>query len=113
MERQKEQSMNPENEAMTEEQQKESMEAPAGKNSLTAILLFLILLALVFQPWVEQLVRPPMATDWEYKLVSPDDGKFVRELNDLGEKGWELVFARRATSYLGGVSYECIFKRRK
>jgi hypothetical protein len=35
-------------------------------------------------------------------------------MNELGEEGWELVFARRAQdSITDEFSYECIFKRAK
>jgi hypothetical protein len=51
---------------------------------------------------------------WEYKIASPNDLIFDIEVNKLGEQGWELVSARRATSGSGissGASYEMIFKR--
>ena len=49
---------------------------------------------------------------WEYRLESPSDLRFEEEINKFGEEGWELVFARRATSsYGGGASYEIILKR--
>ena len=51
---------------------------------------------------------------WEYKIVSPNDLTFDIEVNKLGEQGWELVSARRATSgsgYSSSASYEMIFKR--
>jgi len=51
-------------------------------------------------------------TKWEYKLESPDDYSFEREMNEFGADGWELVFARRATNSYSGASYEMIFKRR-
>ena len=51
---------------------------------------------------------------WEYIIESPRDEDFSRTINALGRDGWEVVFARRATSELGGkstASYEMILKR--
>ncbi len=51
---------------------------------------------------------------WEYKIVSPKDLSFDIEVNKLGQLGWELVSARRATSgsgYSSEASYEMILKR--
>ena len=57
---------------------------------------------------------PPGQQEWEYKLESPYDALFEMEMAKLGKEGWELVFARRATSSAGGsASYEMIFKRPK
>ena len=51
-------------------------------------------------------------TKWEYTLESPDDYSLEREMNEFGDNGWELVFARRATSSYSSASYEMIFKRK-
>ena len=48
---------------------------------------------------------------WEYKVSSPSDYSLDRELKELGWEGWELVFARRASSDTGGAVYEMIFRR--
>jgi len=53
------------------------------------------------------------ATRWEYKVESPDDALLDVALSRSGLDGWELVFARRATSDLGTVKYEMILKRPK
>lgn len=50
-------------------------------------------------------------TQWEYTIESPLDSSLERELGKLGEQGWELVVARRATTSYGSASYEMIFKR--
>jgi hypothetical protein len=51
------------------------------------------------------------ATRWEYTIESPSDSVFRTRLAELGGAGWELIFARRATSDFEGPSYEMIFKR--
>lgn len=50
-------------------------------------------------------------TSWEYRIESPSDTRLEASVDGLGKDGWELVFARRATSEYGGASYEMIFKR--
>ncbi len=52
-------------------------------------------------------------TQWEYTIESPSDTSFETALDHLGKQGWELVFARRATSEYGPARYEMIFKRPK
>jgi hypothetical protein len=58
-------------------------------------------------------LRPVLTQQWEYKIASPSDIGFQREMDDLGKQGWELVFARRATSQEDSVHYEVILKRPK
>jgi len=50
---------------------------------------------------------------WEYKIESPSDSLVLESLDNWGEDGWELVFARRATSSYSDPSYEMIFRRPK
>ena len=56
---------------------------------------------------------------WEFKIEAVNDLTFTTDINKLGEDGWELVFARRASagSLDSGVkpefTYEIIFKRRR
>lgn len=50
---------------------------------------------------------------WDYRIESPSDKLFESEIKRLGDEGWELVTARRATSDYSGPSYEMIFKRPK
>jgi len=52
-------------------------------------------------------------TQWEYTVESPSDVTLEKTFERLGDRGWELVFARRATSEYGLASYEMIFKRPK
>jgi hypothetical protein len=58
-------------------------------------------------------LRPVFTQQWEYKIASPSDIGFQREMDDLGAQGWEMVFARRATSQTDSVHYEVILKRPK
>ena len=61
-------------------------------------------------------LMPPRASKWEYMIVSPSDITIESEMQRHGSSGWELVFARRASSgssEYSSVSYEMIFKRPK
>ena len=54
-----------------------------------------------------------IAPHWEYAIQDvPDDG-FTQKMNDLGNQGWELVSARRASNGTDSptLSYKVIFKR--
>lgn len=50
---------------------------------------------------------------WEYCVESVPDLNWDSGMSDLGQKGWEMVSARRATGVDDKASYEMIFKRRK
>jgi hypothetical protein len=52
-----------------------------------------------------------LSLGWEYRIESPADLNLPLELQQLGSGGWELVFARRATSSRDAAAYEMIFKR--
>lgn len=89
--------------------------APAStsrSNSLTFVLIGLVAAILVIQLLSIQLNMPASA-QWEYKIVSPKDSVIIEELDDLGERGWEVVTARRASGYNDSYSYEMILKRAK
>ena len=86
------------------------------RRNLTAaqgtMLLLLILVAFVAWGYLKPAQR------WEYKIQSIADEQFTTELNKLGDDGWEMVFARRASSEVSDIakekpkfSYEMIFKR--
>ncbi len=52
---------------------------------------------------------------WEYKIADVPDTAFTGQTNDLGQAGWELISARRASDgseTSPTYSYEMIFKRR-
>ncbi len=51
---------------------------------------------------------------YEYLVVSPEDTSFSATMNLYGDLGWEIAFARRATSgrgYAQKVRYELIPKK--
>lgn len=61
-----------------------------------------------------QVLRPAVyGAKWEYRIASPSDDAFETEIQKLGDEGWELVTARRATSASDSPTYEMIFKRQK
>ena len=82
----------------------------------TAIIVILVIGLFVipfFHSAFNQVAPPP---EWEYKIVTIPDESFDSKMNQLGEDGWELVFARRASDgdrYLPTFSYEMVFKRPK
>ncbi|MGD0650264.1 MAG: DUF4177 domain-containing protein [Verrucomicrobiia bacterium] len=76
------------------------------------ILIILLLVALGFP--LLSMFKP--VERWEYRIEAPSDMELASTINTLGEEGWELVFARRATSgseYATTAKYEMIFKRPK
>jgi len=50
-------------------------------------------------------------TQFEYMVDSIPDLEWSTKAQKLGEEGWELVFARRASGDGGNYMYECIFQR--
>ena len=82
--------------------------ASGNRSSLTNALLGGILAVLLLTN------LPPLlkSQQWEYWIASPADLELRARMRELGEEGWELVTARRATSrYSDDASYEMIFKR--
>jgi hypothetical protein len=89
-----------------------------GQGTVVVVLLSVILVAicanLIFGGKAQVVC-------WEYKVVSVRDYQFEETMKNLGARGWELAFARRALSgggegFLSSLSegvYECIFKRPK
>lgn len=55
------------------------------------------------------------APKWEYSITSFPDSALQTEIDKMGDGGWEMVFARRASdgnTVHATMSYEMIFKRR-
>ncbi len=77
------------------------------------LLIILLLLLVWIGPYLGTF-GPPQR--WEYVIASPSDEMFEQSMALAGENGWELVFARRATSGTeesANPKYEMIFKRPK
>lgn len=82
----------------------------------TAIIVILVLGMFVFPFFRSAFEQVSPAQEWEYKIVSVADSSFDYQVNDYGKRGWELVFARRASdgnTSFATFSYEMIFKRPK
>jgi hypothetical protein len=76
------------------------------------IIIGLLVIAIGLALWSD--FKPSMK--WEYKIESVPDSTFESGMSALGDEGWELVFARRASSGEGSsavFSYEMVFKRPK
>lgn len=59
--------------------------------------------------------KDPPREKWEYKIEAIQDETFDGDINTLGNQGWELVFARRASNGNKSgrdFSYEIIFKKK-
>lgn len=84
-----------------------SYQPPSSFGGLAAFLLFLI--------WVMQLFQMFRPIQWEYRLENIRDSEFTLTMTNLGNDGWELVSARRASESLTEASfgYEIIYKRRR
>ncbi len=88
-----------------------SQKIPNYMGFANAMLLLLVLI--LGTAHIMSAVTP---VKWEYKITAIPDGDFDTSMNKYGVDGWELIFARRATS--GSISdsgsraeYEVIFKR--
>ena len=80
-----------------------------------AVLTALLTAILAVQ--VLPVISPARAQpSWEYTIEDLRDEKFIEEINRSGTLGWEVVFARRASSGEGDnmkMGYEVIYKRPK
>ena len=65
-----------------------------GKVTLLLVVQLLIIGIIQFA----SLMHSVTSRKWEYRLVTPSDYLFEATMKDLGNEGWELVNARRATS---------------
>ena len=92
-----------------------SIALPQPRATATQIRITNLLLAAVFVVLVAIALRGAFSSvKWEYLVESPSDAEFSKQMNALGERGWELVSARRAVdSQDNHASYEVIMKRRK
>lgn len=94
-------------------------ESRARNGTLVPILLIVILAVLIASALMPVIGRSVSRPSWEYTVVFLEDLEFESGLTALGNGGWNLTFARRATSGEPGVAddkswgYECILKRPK
>ena len=77
--------------------------------------LLIAILVAVLMLFVQGFQRPTTlaAQQWEYRIESVPDLGWDAGMSKLGDEGWELVFARRASGSDEKMSYEMIFKRAK
>ncbi|MGW2220689.1 DUF4177 domain-containing protein [Nonomuraea sp. NPDC001684] len=56
-----------------------------------------------------------MARRWEYKIATLKDPEVEKQLNELGQQGWELVHMKYQSAEAFGRTftcwYWCVFKR--
>ena len=88
--------------------------ADAKANKLGKVSLLLASQLLIIEiVQLASLMHSVTPRKWESRLVSSSDYLFGATMKHLGDEGWELVDARRATSkYKNGASYEMIFKKK-
>jgi hypothetical protein len=84
----------------------------SSRDAQVSLIIFLLTVCTLLLAW--NTFKP--AQKWEYKIEAVPDIGFETRINNLGNEGWELVFARRASTgkELGDkteFSYEMIFKR--
>ncbi|MFM6205107.1 hypothetical protein [Planktothrix sp.] len=58
----------------------------------------------------QSLTKPP---EYEYQVVSPNDGTFDESMTRYGSSGWQAITCRRAQDSLDNFKYECIMIREK
>lgn len=77
-------------------------------------ILSLVTLMLVFgiRADASHLSTGPMQERWEYIVVALPDPSFEADAKKLGDEGWEIITARRASNERDEYSYEVIAKRR-
>jgi hypothetical protein len=62
---------------------------------------------------LETFSHPP--DRWSYMIIAPKDEDLLKQLDEAGAQGWEVISSRRASSGEGSrstMSYEMILKRR-
>jgi hypothetical protein len=81
-------------------------------------IIFFILIYLDVQTDKTIFSFPTLKGRYEYMVKDVHDENLNNTLDSLGNKGWELIFARRASEEISGANtqlpiYEMIFKRKK
>jgi len=74
-------------------------------------LLIVVIGLLCGEIWVA-LFAPSELQTWKYTIVAPDDTNLRTTMREMGNKGWEISFARRVyDSSTETAVYEMIFKQ--
>ena len=63
---------------------------------------------------LSDILKTNQSRQYEYLIVSPEDTSFSSTMDLYGDLGWEIAFARRATSgrgYAQKVRYELLLKK--
>jgi hypothetical protein len=90
----------------------DSASSSASSLKMLVVLNVLLLAAIGVLAGFEVFRALSPTTAWQYTIDSPSDDALMGRLQEMGGAGWEMVFARRATSSAGGgPSYEMIFRR--
>jgi hypothetical protein len=70
---------------------------PSAIYGLLVLVLLSVCALLLAWPLFRPTAQRQAMTQWGYTGVVIPDGKFEDSMNKLGEDGWELIFARRAS----------------
>ena len=95
---------------------KDARRSPSTLVTPIVLLLLSACVTLLAWPLFKPAAHREALTRWEYTVVAIPDAGFQAAMNKLGDEGWELVFARRASDgsrYDPEFSYEVILKRPK
>ena len=71
------------------------------------LLLIAVLSLLLFTGWKMQ------KTQYEYRVISSSKGSAPKDINTLGQEGWELVAVQSFVFHGNSAGAEYIFKRAK
>lgn len=82
-------------------------------NKQANLIISLLTFILGIQIYTNFLVAPAplVPPKWEYGIEWFEDNDFATSVNKVGQEGWEMVFARRATNANEKYGYEMIFRR--
>lgn len=91
-----------------------SRKSPALRTfeALTVLLLLALLLSVTGMPAAKALLLGPPR--WAYGIDFVRDDAAAEQLGNMGQSGWEIVFARRASTDAangGAWGYELILRR--
>ena len=88
---------------------KSTAQTPSHSSAWTAIFLLAILVVSAWGTFAPK--------HYEYKVAGSPDDTLERDLNRIGEEGWEVISARRATKDASlskpEMMYEFVLKRQR